>query len=301
MPTLSANGASFAYQLIGDGPTLVLNTGGWWARDAWVYLNAGRFSSRYRILAWDRRNSHGASDVTLLAAASDWHQWADDLHAILHALDLAPAYLYGISSGSVQSLLMAHLYPDDVQGLILGAIPADDRDLCAQVFAAKYLWIADIAEMEGMQAAIDASFAIKSRLQAGQTTEPWDALKPWMADTIVANPENRQRFLDMAPDAFAASMRKISDLEWSRFYLGCLTDAEVQRIAHPTLILPGLDAAHPQHTAERLCSLLPRAEWAALADRYTAEEVRAAANAVDQAALNFAVVEDFLHRVDMSS
>jgi pimeloyl-ACP methyl ester carboxylesterase len=37
---------------------------------------------------------------------------ADDLHALLQALHLGPAVLYGVSSGARVSLLLAHKHPE---------------------------------------------------------------------------------------------------------------------------------------------------------------------------------------------
>src|SRR5687768_6013810 len=128
MPRISVNGVSLAYEVLGDGSPIVWTPGGWFPRDNWVYLNAGSLASQYKNLLWDRRNC-GASDVRIEDAPSELHLWADDLHHLLHTLNLSPAYLAGGSNGCRLSLLMAHRYPDDVKAIILIDPPTDAFDI----------------------------------------------------------------------------------------------------------------------------------------------------------------------------
>ena len=106
MATLEINGGTIAYELFGEGPLLVWNTGGREARVGREYLLAGHFARRCSVLLWDRRNSAGASDIHLSDADSATHADAEDLHGMLQALGLAPACIGGASAGCALSLLI---------------------------------------------------------------------------------------------------------------------------------------------------------------------------------------------------
>ena len=81
-----------AGQMTGQGVPIVITPGGWLAsQHQFCRSFAGSLSADHSVLIWDRRNGHGASGVAVSDAPSDWHQWTDDLHQMLNALDLTPA------------------------------------------------------------------------------------------------------------------------------------------------------------------------------------------------------------------
>ena len=150
MPKIRVNGVTLAYELFGEGPPVVWTPSGWSPRNNFSYLVAGRLSANYRVLLWDRRNT-GASDIGIEDAPSDIHLIVDDLHHLLEALDMSPAYLAGKCSGQTLSLMMAHRYPADVKGLILVATPTDDLDISKPIGDALGNKAAAVAEEKGMQ------------------------------------------------------------------------------------------------------------------------------------------------------
>jgi 2-hydroxy-6-oxonona-2,4-dienedioate hydrolase len=277
----------------------VWTPGGWFPRNPFTYVFAGRFSANYRVLTWDRRNS-GASDVALEDAESEAHLWTDDLHALLQELDMSPAYVGGGSYGCVMSLLMAHRYPQDVKGLLLYSPPTDDVNACQQPLNEyHYLCLARAAEDKGMEAVIELST---------HPPEPeWAWITGWVAETIAMNPANRDRLLSMDPSQFATIVRKwVASSVAPRNYLANLSDEELAGIDVPAIVAHGLNDWHPEHTARELYHKLPNAEWADYVDRYTPAEIQAIADinatgdiAVStQLAFHFPYYEDFLRRVE---
>lgn len=299
MPRIKVNDVTLAYEVFGEGTPMVWTPGGWFARDPWVYLNAGRFCANCRVLIWDRRNC-GASDVAIEEAPSDYHLWADDLHFLLDALEMSPAYVAGGSAGHVLSLLMAHRYPEDVKGLVLQGTPTDDADLRSPLVESYYLRPAKEAESRGMQAVIDHSTQAWARMVSSRSKPgDWDGIAKGIAEAILMNPGNRGRLLSMDPHRFAAIMRKWADWMLSgRFHLSGLSDEVLRSIAAPTIIAHGFDDLHPRHTAEELHGLLPNSDWVEYSDYYSQEridEVRVADNEGNQrAAMCMPVVERFL-------
>jgi pimeloyl-ACP methyl ester carboxylesterase len=293
MPRVQINGVSIAYEIFGQGPPVVWTPGGWFPRIGRAYLDAGRLSASSRVLIWDRRNI-GASDVAIEDVPSEYYLWADDLHHLLQALGLSPAYLGGWSAGSVLSLLMAHRYPEDVRGLILVDIPWDKPTAGSPIVDALCFQLAAVAESQGMQAVIALSTEAWSRIPS----QDYDFLLGWVADTISMNPGNRARLLALDPKQFAAIMRKWGNWALSeRFYLAGLSDDQIRRISAPALIAHGINERHPRHTAEELYRLLPNAEWVEYTERCTPEEIEHATGR-EKDILMMPFIEEFLQRIE---
>ena len=256
MPTMTVNGASIVYEVFGEGPLLVWTEGGRFGRNELSYLVAGHFSRQYSVLIWDRRNGFGASDVALSNSPNYITTDVEDLHALLRNLGLGPACFAGASAGSSLSLWMAHRYPEDVRSLVLFSTPTDDTALVRPSVHKHCFSLAEIAEREGMQAAIDASTVSWIGELQGQSSERGT----WLAQTIYRNPNNRGRVLAIDPQSFAETMRRWGTFLLSMSWPAGLAEEDVRSISFPVMIVPGDDEIHPRQSAERLLSLLGRAE-----------------------------------------
>ncbi len=288
MPRIKVNDVDLEYELIGEGPTVVWTPGGWIPRDIGVYLFAGRLSRMNRVLVWDRRNC-GASDILIEDSPNEMIPWVEDLRAMLHELDLAPAVLGGVSFGSSMSLMMAHRYPEDVKALVLVAPPADNIEALRPLVDGHYHDYAKIAEKEGMKAVAEAT--------GGYWSWP---------DLVNRNPENLEKMLAMNPHTFAGIMRQWAKWVMSgRVHLGGLSDDELQSIDVPILIAHGHDGpggVHPRSAAEDLRRALPNVEWVNYSSRYSQSEIErfAAARKTENFGALLAFVDEFVSRVNDS-
>ena len=297
MPEICVNGVTLAYEVHGRGPSVVWNTHGWFSRDNLAYLVAGRLAAHYRVLIWDRRNC-GASDLAMEDTPSEHDLWIEDLHGLLKALDLSPAYLAGACNGAALSLQMARRYPADVRGLLLVAPPfhyTEGAGDAAHIVAGQFYRPAQVAEEKGMAAVIAESAEAWVRMGSAGP-EPGDRFLRWIAETISMNPCNCDRLLAMDPKAFASIMRK-----WARWYaqgaghIHGVSYGYIRPITLPALVAHGFDPIHPRDTAEELYRVLPNAEWVEYSDRYTQEEMEQA-NHSWGLALPF--MEEFLDRLE---
>jgi pimeloyl-ACP methyl ester carboxylesterase len=302
MPKIEVNGVTLAYELFGQGPPVVWTPAGWFPRIEPSYLLAGRLSANYRVLLWDRRNT-GESDVGIEDAPSDMHLMADDLHHLLVALDMSPAYLIGRCSGHTLSLLVAHRYPADVKALILNNTSSHDPALGKPILDAYFFKPAAAAEESGMEAVIALATEAWVRVVSG-TSQPgsWNVLLKGWAETVLMNPGNRDRLLAMDPKAFAAIMRR-----WGNWYMAGpghshgLPYEIIRTIEHPALVLHGFDPLHPRQAAEALYQQLPNAEWVEYTDLWSQEEIDRAQEeglATQQVALLLPFIEAFLERIE---
>ena len=118
MPTLQVNGLNLYYELHGSeaDPVLVLNNGIIMnAATSWVFQTES-LSKQYRVLQYDCRGQ-GQSDHPDEEYSMDGH--ADDLAALLEALEITEAHILGISYGGEVAQAFALKYPGMTISLVL--------------------------------------------------------------------------------------------------------------------------------------------------------------------------------------
>ena len=254
MPKIEVNGVNIAYEIAGDGSPFVWSSHGWGSLGPEAYVVGGRMSANYKVLLWDRRNA-GASGFGVEDSPSDWYLWTDDLHELLRSLGMGPAYLAGTSGGYLFSLLMAYRYPSDVKGLMLFGPSTDDVTLLKPIGKARYLFLAEVAEKDGMQAVFEASANPPEELEHALAVG-------WIAQCAQSE-DSKKRILSFDAKEFAAIMRKWDSWFSSpSVYLGNIEEDEIRNIKIPAIVASGFDELHPEHTAKHLYNLLPNAEWA---------------------------------------
>jgi len=120
-----ANGISMNYELNGDGPCLVMIHGFSDNLSMW-YNQMSEFSKRYKILAYDVRG-HGRTETPENEMSLEL--FANDLKALLDALDIEKASVLGYSMGGRIGLQFALAYSEMTTGLILSNIGIDGPDV----------------------------------------------------------------------------------------------------------------------------------------------------------------------------
>jgi pimeloyl-ACP methyl ester carboxylesterase len=240
MATATVNGLKIRYEIVGDkGPWMTLITGGRRGYDEFLPL-ARRFAADgFRVLLHDRRNT-GASEIALTAEETEEAVWADDLQELVTQLGAAPLFVGGSSSGARTSLLFCLRHPRSVRGLLLMRVTGG-------AFAAKRLpenyydqFIR--AAREGGMAAVSATDAWRER--------------------IAANPASRDALMKIDPDHFIDIMSRLRAL----FVAGAdlpvmgVTEAELNSIAAPTIVIPGNDNTHSSKSGLAAHRMIPGSE-----------------------------------------
>ena len=130
-----ANGTTLHYELRGDGPSLLLIAGA--SGDASAFdAVADALASDFTVVAYDRRGRSRSPRPPGWTRTSLDEQ-ADDAAALLRALDLAPAHVFGPSSGATIGLNLVLRHPGTVRSAVLheppkiGVLPDRDRFLAA--------------------------------------------------------------------------------------------------------------------------------------------------------------------------
>lgn len=241
MPRLEINGATLAFEIIGDGSRPVAITpGGRFSRETLGVreLAEALAANDCRVLIYDRPNC-GESEV-LFTGESETRQNADALAGLLKVTGMAPALVVAASGGAREAIVAAIHHPDAVSGLHLqwlsgGAIGIATLPIfyCADAALA--------AATHGMEAVL--------------------ALPGWQ-EPLNRWPANRDRLLAQDREAFVATMQR-----WAEAYfpsdapIPCVTRTQLQALDLPVTVLRGgvSDLHHPRKTSEAVAALIPGA------------------------------------------
>jgi class 3 adenylate cyclase len=140
-----SDGASIAYQAVGDGPLDILFLPGWISQieQLWESPSLRRFLERLRtfgrVIMFDRRGG-GLSDRVL--GDHSLEQDAQDALAVLDAAGSERAALFTYSLGGITGVMLAADHPDRVGALILYA------SMARTSWAPDYSWARTIEERE---------------------------------------------------------------------------------------------------------------------------------------------------------
>lgn len=128
-----ANGAALYFEIRGSGPTLLMIPGA--SGDAGMYaLAADTLAENFTVLTYDRRgNSRSIAPTGWTTTTVD--EQAGDAAALLQVLGLAPAHVFGNSSGATIALNLVLRHPAQLVSVIaheppkIGILPNRDEFL----------------------------------------------------------------------------------------------------------------------------------------------------------------------------
>jgi 2-hydroxy-6-oxonona-2,4-dienedioate hydrolase len=240
MPSVSVNGSKIVYEVMGEGPPLILTPGGRFGKDVeGLRPLAEALAPSTTVVLWDRPNT-GASELKF-EGDSESQMAADDLAGLLEALDLAPAIIAGGSAGSRVSLIAAMRHPEVVDKLVLWSLSGGRF---GTMFLAMQYLLPHMAEawLGGM--------------------EPVTKL-PDMQASIQANPDNERILLRMDRQRFIDTL-----MQWLSAYIPRedqpvpgVDAADIRTVAVPTLVFRNGDGDiyHPAETSLEVHRLIPGA------------------------------------------
>ncbi len=123
MPKVTVNGTELYYEMHGRPPNsgtdvLVLNNGVLAGTRSWAY-QLPALTPHYRVLLYDMRGQGQSQKWATGDADYTWETHADDLAALLDALDIEAAHVGGISYGGELTLVFALRHPDRCRRLVV--------------------------------------------------------------------------------------------------------------------------------------------------------------------------------------
>jgi 3-oxoadipate enol-lactonase len=224
---LELNGVSHHYVSRGEGPPIVLVHGLGGSQSVWHGV-AETLALQHHVVALDLRG-HGRSGAG--SGGYSIQQWAQDVAALIAALELPPVALVGHSLGSLVAQQVALDRNEAVDELVLlGGISWYEPETRAALERR-----ADLVEAEGMDAVVDAWVE-------GALAPRTRAKLPQLVGLL------RELYLRNDPQAFARSCRALAKMP-------TIPRAD---IGQPTLLLVGdHDRTTPMAMAEELHAQIP--------------------------------------------
>lgn len=240
MPVKNIRGVDLVYEILGGhGPLVTLTPGGRRGGGSERELASLIAEAGFRVLLHDRRMT-GASGIAFQGDSESLEQ-AEDLLALLQALDTGPVYVAGCSSGARMSLLLARHHPDTVKALLLWRVTGGP-------YAAKRL------AFNYYEQFLDA--VQKGGMDAVCATEHFAAM-------AAANPVNRETLTGIDAGRFTAAMQR-----WlagfnkdSGYPVAGLAPAEMRAMTLPAIVIPGNDRVHPRAPGQAAHRLLPNSRY----------------------------------------
>jgi pimeloyl-ACP methyl ester carboxylesterase len=155
MPTASVSGIEIHYRDTGgDGFPVVLAHGFTGNSRNWA-LTVPALREEFRVISPDHRG-HGLSAKPTEREDYVLDNMADDLYALLRALDVNECFLVGHSMGGMISQLLTLAHPDVVRALVLVDTAAElPKSLRAKERYAERERLTRIAEEQGMEAVFE--------------------------------------------------------------------------------------------------------------------------------------------------
>jgi 2-succinyl-6-hydroxy-2,4-cyclohexadiene-1-carboxylate synthase len=127
MPFADLNGVRYHYEVVGEGPPLLLLHGFSGSLENWAQ-HVRVFAQHFQVITLDLLG-HGKTDAPDDALRFAMDKAAADVVALLDCLDCAPLHLLSYSMGGRLALYIALHYPDRTRSLILeSASPGLERD-----------------------------------------------------------------------------------------------------------------------------------------------------------------------------
>jgi len=235
MPVITVNGVEHHYEIHGQGTPLVFVHGGFVDRQMWTPQMA-YFAESFKVLSYDLRG-HGQTRGTPTPKYS-MDLYAEDLKALLDALNLECVILCGLSLGGMIAQAFAVQNVDRLKALILADTAVSVRLTLSDKFqryilAPKWLMLATIRWMS-VERFVDFSF----KLAQSTRNTAWFGQDPETAVYV------RQAMLNTS----TAEYLKIYDAIYGFDLL------DLAKITVPTLILNGEyeSKAVFRHTEEML-------------------------------------------------
>ena len=235
MPKITVNDVELYYELHGDGEdVLVLNNGIIASTATWAY-QLPVLTPHVRVLLYDMRGQGQSQKWSPSDADYTWEQHADDLAALLDALDIEQAHIGGISYGGELTLVFALRHPNRCRKLI----------------------IADaVSHIEPQLHAIGDSWRMVAELGDHElfykTTWYWNFSEQFFK-------EQYDLLLSRVDAAKALDLPSIAQL--CRCFLAMNVTAQLDQIAQPACVIVGeKDILKPVHYAALIAERIPDAE-----------------------------------------
>jgi pimeloyl-ACP methyl ester carboxylesterase len=269
LPTASLDGIETRYEVLGDGPPLLMfSPGGFnavvenWS-ELGVYKRLGlleRLPERYTCIIFDRRES-GRSGGRVERIA--WRDYVEQGRALLDHLDIDRAHAMGGCIGCSSATALAVSHPERVSSLVLYSPAGGARYRLGQ--HDRFVRHLAYVEEEGL----DAVVSLARSHDLGFSKDP--RIGPW-GPVVRTDDAFADAYARLDAQAYKVTVTGMARLLFDRDSVPGVEPEDLLDLPVPTLIVPGEDTSHAPSAAHFLRECLPEAElWNAPVAEQTAE------------------------------
>lgn len=273
MPTAIIDGISTRYEVIGDGPPVLMYSPGGFdaALDKWrtqgIYADIQFLEElpiRHTCVVFDRRET-GKSGGRVERV--EWRHYVAQGKGLLDHLGIDKAFVMGGCMGCSAAIAFGVALPDRTLGLVLfwPVGGARYRITGHQRFAEHLAFV----RQNGLEAVVELARSDTKSFGADPRGGPWVSVirnDPGFAERYVQNDPDEYRYL------VAGMVRNLIDRDTAP---GAEPE-DLLRLKAPTLIIPGADASHATSAARYLHECIPGSDyWDIAVPRQTRNEVNA--------------------------
>lgn len=271
MPSVVIDGISTRYEVLGDGPPLLLfSPGGFDATvEKWsslgVYAKAkplDALAKSYRCIAFDRREC-GQSGGRVERVT--WSHFVAQARGLLDHLGIERAHLMGGCMGCSPVLAFAVAHPGRVASMVLfwPVGGAKYRLSSHQRFAEHLAFV----QQNGLEAVVALVGKDGKAFGADPRGGPW-------ASVIKRDAEFAAAYAKLDVERYKLTVAAMGRTLFDRDTSPGAEPEDLMRLDIPALVVPGRDASHATSAARYLEECLPKAQyWDVPPERQTAETV----------------------------
>lgn len=269
MPTAVCDGIETRYELLGDGPPLLLFSPGGFNATIENWTSSGIYARldllehlprRYTCIVFDKRES-GQSGGRIEPIA--WADYARQGAALLDHLEIERAHLIGGCIGCSIAAALAVAEPERVEKLVLYSPAGGPKyRLTQQARFAEHL---AYVEEHGLAGVVELA------AEDEQTFAQDPRLGPWVS-VLRLDPGFAEDYARQDPAAYRSLVTEMAARLFDRDTVPGPHPEQLMALELPALVVPGRDPSHATSAARYLEECLPRSEyWDALPEEQTAE------------------------------
>lgn len=258
MPTADIDGIRTRYEVVGDGPPLLMFSPGGFdgTLDNWTSLGTYRrlglldhLSRHYACIAFDKRES-GQSGGRLERIT--WHDYAAQGKGLLGHLGIDRAHVIGGCVGCSIAAVFGLAYPEATISMVLFSPAGGARYRMKQ----HERFAAHLAYLDGHT--LDVVVALAQSTDASFSKDP--RVGPWVAP--IRNDEAFAKELASYDlERYRVLVTGLARVMFDRDTVPGPEPEDLMRLDVPALIVPGKDTSHATSAARFLEECLPNAEY----------------------------------------
>ncbi|TFD08190.1 alpha/beta fold hydrolase [Cryobacterium sp. TMT1-66-1] len=258
MPVLDIDGIRTRYEIVGDGPPILMFSPGGFDSSLDNWTTFGRYkdlgfidalSQEYTCVVFDRRES-GQSGGRLERLA--WPKYIDQAIGLMDKLGLGAVHTMGGCVGCSSAALLAVARPERVRSMVLFSPAGGVTYRTAQ--QRRFTEHLGFALEHGLEAIV----TLARSTTVGFSKDP--RVGPW-APALRTDDRFAEGYAAISLERYATIVSGSARMLFDRDTVPGPEPEDLQLLDVPALIVPGEDASHTRSAARYLQECLPQAEY----------------------------------------